>query len=106
MNLPNEIKATFNRNIILGVGNLKVYKDGILYLTFNENDVNIFGNYFTINTTNLFPDNGNYYILFDEGLITSINNESFSVTEPETWAFTVTDGEFDSNDFTDEFLID
>jgi len=106
MNLPNEIKAVFNKNIVLGIGTLRVYKDNILYLTFTESDINIFGNYFTINTTNLFPDNGNYYVLFNEGLITSINGESFSITEPETWAFTVTDGEFDSNDFTDEFLID
>jgi len=106
MNLPNEIKATFNRNISLGVGVLRVFKDGILFLSFTQDDLTVIDNYFTINITNLFPDNGSYYILISEGLITSINNESFSVTEPETWAFTVTAGEFDSSDFSDEFLID
>lgn len=106
MNLPNEIKATFNRNIILGVGNLKVYKDGILFLSFTQDDLTVIDNYFTINITNLFPDNGSYYILFDEGLITSIFGEHYSVSNPDIWKFTILDGEFDSNDFTDEFLID
>ncbi len=106
MNLPNEIRATFNRNISLGVGVLRVFKDGILFLSFTQDDLTVIDNYFTINTTNLFPDNGNYYVLFNEGLITSINGESFSITDPETWAFTVTAGEFDSGDFSNEFLID
>lgn len=106
MNLPNEIRATFNRNISLGVGVLRVFKDGILFLSFTQDDLTVIDNYFTINITNLFPDNGNYYILFDEGLITSIDNESFSVIDTTTWAFTVTAGEFDSSDFSDEFLID
>lgn len=105
MNLPNEIKAVFNKNIVLGIGTLRVYKDNILYITFTESDINIFGNYFTINITNLFPDNGSYYILFDEGLITSIFGEHYSVSNPDIWKFTILDGEFDSNDFNNEFLI-
>jgi len=105
MNLPNEIKATFTRNIILGVGTLRVYKEGILFLTFTQNDITITGNYFTIDISNLFPDNGDYYILFDEGLITSIFGEHYSVSNPDIWKFTILDGEFDSNDFNNEFLI-
>jgi len=106
MNLPNEIRATFNRNIILGVGTLRVYKEGVLFLTFTQNDITITGNYFTIDISNLFPDNGDYYILFDQGLITSIFGEHYSVSNPDIWKFTILDGEFDSNDFSNEFLID
>lgn len=106
MNLPNEIKVTFTKNIVLGVGTLRVYKDSVLFITFTENDITVTDNYFTIDITNLFPDNGSYYVLVDNGLITSIFSESFSITEPETWTFTVMDGEFDSADFTNEFLID
>lgn len=106
MNLPNEIKATFTRNIVLGVGTLRVYKDGILFLTFTQDDLTVTDNYFTIDITNLFPDNGNYYILFNEGLITSIFGEHYSITSADIWKFTIGVGEFDSDDFNNEFLID
>jgi hypothetical protein len=106
MNLPNEIKATFTRNIVLGVGTLRVFKDGVLFITFTQDDLTVTDNYFTIDITNLFSDNGNYYILFDEGLITSIFGEHYSITNPDVWKFTILDGEFDSDDFSNEFLID
>ena len=105
MNLPNEIKATFTRNIVLGVGTLRVFKDGVLFLTFTQDDLTVTDNYFTIDITNLFYDNGNYFILFDEGLITSIFGEDYSITNPDVWKFTILDGEFDSDDFSNEFLI-
>lgn len=101
MNLPNEIKATFNRNIVLGVGTLRVYKNGILFLTFTQNDLTITDNYFTIDTTNLFPDNGYYYILFDEGLVTSVFGENYSLTNSDIWNFTISDG-FYSETYYDE----
>jgi hypothetical protein len=105
MNLPNEIKATFSRNIVLGVGALRVFKDGVLFLTFTQDDLTVTDNYFTIDITNLFSDNGNYYILFDEGLITSIFGEHYSVINADVWRFSILDGEFDSDDFSNEFLI-
>jgi hypothetical protein len=103
MNLPNEIRVTYNRNIVLGIGNVKVYKDGALFLTFTESDVTIVDNYFTIDTTNLIPDNGEYRVEVSQGLIISIFNETFPLF---FWLFSVEDGEFDSNDFNNDFLID
>ena len=103
--LSETLFIQFNKDIVLGIGTLTVYKDDVLFHTFTELDCTIVGSTLTI-TDNLITENGSYYVLISESLITSINSESFSVTEPETWAFTVTDGEFDSNDFTDEFLID
>ena len=105
MNLPNEIKATFNRNIVLGVGTLKVFKDGSLFLTFNQNDIVVTDNYFTIDITNLFPENGNYYILMDEGLITSIFGESFSVLTPDVWSFRVRGGDYSSTHYSSDYFI-
>jgi len=103
--LPTILKATFTKNIVLGIGTLKLYKDGILFHTFTELNTSITDNELWI-YDNLVTANGEYYILISEGLITSIDNESFSIADTTTWAFTVTAGEFDSSDFSDEFLID
>lgn len=105
MSLPNEIKATFNRNIVLGVGTLRVYKEGVLFLTFTQNDLTVTDNYFTIDTTNLFPDNGKYFILFDEGLITSIFGENYSVTNSDVWEFVITDGYYDEEYYDEEYYL-
>jgi len=106
MNFPNEIIGTFNRNITLGVGTLKVYKDNALFLTFDESDLDVEDNVFTIDVTNLFPDNGSYYINFTTGLFTSPFGEVYQgITNTTDWAFTIGDGEFDGTEFNNEFLI-
>jgi hypothetical protein len=105
MNFPNEIKAIFSRDIVLGVGFLRVYKDNVLFLTFTENDISVTDNYFTIDVTNLFPDNGNYFITFTQGLIKSVFNEDIFISDSETWKFTIGDAEYDSEDYNNEYLI-
>jgi len=102
MNLPNEIRVTYNRNIVLGVGTVKVYKDGALFLTFTESDLTIIDNYFTIDTTNLIPDNGEYRVEVSQGLIISIFGETLPFF---FWNFTVEAGEYDGTEYSNEFLI-
>ena len=103
MNLPNEIKATFNRKIVLGVGTVKVYKDGDLFIAFTESDVTVIDNYFTIDITNLIPDNGEYRVEVSQGLIISIFGETLPLF---FWNFTVESGEYDGTEYSNEFLID
>jgi hypothetical protein len=106
MNLPNEIQGTFNRNITLGVGTLKVYKDNALFLTFDESDIDVEDNVFTIDVTNLFPNNGSYYINFTTGLFKSVFGEVYQgISNTTDWAFVIADGEFDNTEFNNEFLI-
>jgi hypothetical protein len=106
MNLPNQIIGTFNRNITLGTGTLKVYKDNALFLTFDESDIEVENNVFTIDVTNLFPNNGNYYINFTNGLFISVFGEVYQgISNTTDWAFTISDGEFDGTEFNNEFLI-
>ena len=106
MNLPNQIIGTFNRNIVLGVGNLRVYKDNALFLTFNQNDVTVNNNVFTIDISNLFPDNGVYYINFDTGLFKSVFGEVYQgITNTTDWAFLVANGEYDNTEYSNEYLI-
>jgi hypothetical protein len=106
MNFPNQISGTFNRNITLGVGNLKVYKDNALFLTFTESSIEVVNNVFTIDIRNLFPDNGDYFITFTEGLFKSGVQVYKGITNPSTWTFSIVDGEYESTEYNNEFLID
>jgi len=107
MNFPNQITGTFNRNITLGVGNLKVYKDNVLFLTFTESDITVNDNQFVIDVTNLFPDNGDYFITFTKGLFISTFGEVYKgISNSTDWTFSIVDGEYDSNDYTNDYLID
>lgn len=107
MNFPNEIKGTFNRNITLGTGFLRVYKNNTLFLTFDENDIEVEDNVFTIDVSNLFPDNGEYYINFTAGLFSStLFGEVYpGIYNTTDWAFTIVDGEYDGTQYNNEFLI-
>ena len=107
MNFPNEIIGTFNRNITLGTGFLKVYKDNALFLTFDENDIEVEDNVFTIDVSNLFPDNGEYYINFTAGLFSStLFGEVYpGIYNTTDWAFTIVDGDYESTEYTNEYLI-
>jgi hypothetical protein len=106
MNFPNEIIGTFNRNITLEIGTLKVYKDDALFLTFTEEDILVEDNVFTIDVTGLFPDNGEYYINFTTGLFVSVFGEVYQgITNTTDWAFIIADGEFDGTEFSNEYLI-
>ena len=104
MNFPNEIIGTFNRNITLGTGNLKVFKDNALFLTFTELNIEVEDNVFTIDVTNLFPNDGNYYINFTTGLFISVFGEVYQgITNTTDWTFTISGiiavGDFNSSDF-------
>lgn len=99
MSFPNQISATFNQPITLGVGTLKVYKDNVLFLTFTQADIVIVGNTFTIDVTNLFPDFGSYFIIISEGLFKGVGCSAFKITNPNDWTFTIGAGEYDSEDY-------
>lgn len=103
MNFPNEIVGTFNRNIALGTGFLKVYKDNALFLTFTEQDIEVENNVFTIDVTNLFPNNGEYYINFTSGLFVSVFGEVYQgISNRTDWAFKIgVNGDFNFLDFND-----
>jgi hypothetical protein len=89
MNFPNEITGLFSRQIVLGTGQLRVYKNNSLFLTFNQSDISISGSSFTIDVTNMFPDYGDYYILFDTGLFKSYDGSDFGLDDPTVWTFSI-----------------
>lgn len=104
MNFPNQISGTFNKPIALGVGTLKVYKGGALFLLFTEADVSVAGNSFSINVTNMFPDNGKYLVMVSAGLFTS-GAESFAGVGSDEWTFTIAPGEYNNTEYSNEYLL-
>jgi hypothetical protein len=102
--LPTTINATFNRIIeFVGTGKLKIFTSlGVLVAEYDT--ATITGDSFEIPLSEIVA-NGDYYILIESGFIRSIFNEIYSLLNTSVWTFSVTDGEFDSDDFNDEFLI-
>jgi hypothetical protein len=100
---PVTLKIRFNRNIVQGIGEMRIYKDGILFETFDQSELTFNDNEIVVN--NPIIANGEYYILITEGLVTSIFGESFSINDITVWNFGVVDGEFDNTEFSTEFLI-
>lgn len=105
MNFPNQISGTFNRAISLGTGFLRVYKDNALFLTFTESDITITDNSFFIDVTNLFPDNGKYFITFTNGLFKSGLQSYKGITDPTFWTFNIIDGEYDVEEYNNSEYI-
>jgi len=105
MDFPNEISGTFNRNITLGTGFLRVYKDNALFLTFTESNIIVVDNAFFIDVTNLFPDNGEYFITFTNGLFKSGIEVYKGITDPTFWTFVITNGEYNNTQYSNEFLL-
>ncbi len=98
------IIGTFNRNVILGSGFLRLFKDAELIETFNITDITITDNEFEISYT--FTDNGAYYINFDTGLFISTFGEIYEgINNTTDWAFTIADGEYSATDYSNEYLI-
>jgi hypothetical protein len=103
--IPTELIGAFNRNITLGVGTLTIYKDNVLFATYNQGDIAVVDNEFTIDILGLLVDNGAYYINFTSGLFTDALGNTIAITNDTDWAFSLVDGEFDGTEFNNEFLI-
>jgi len=97
----------FNKDIILNTGTITLYKEnGDLLHTFTESDFTNSGDNITF--TGLISDYldgfGGYYFLMSEGLVTSIIDEPISITNPLEWAFTYSDGDYDQDDYSEDYL--
>lgn len=107
--LGEEIKATFNSDIIINTGTLSVYDENDdLVVTFTEADINeYYTNGFLIENLLIhITTNGDYYILFDNGLISNTFGIDYEgISNPNVWTFSVIDGQYDSDEYNnDEYL--
>jgi len=93
--IPTTGVAEFNYNISYISGNLKLYDydtDSLL----NSISISITDNYFDFTMPILA--NGNYYFLFDNLVVSEYGNE-ISITDKNTWKFTISDVDFLNTDF-------
>ena len=109
--LGEEIKATFNSDIIINTGTLSVYDENDnLVVTFTEADIDeYYTNGFLIENLLIhITTNGDYYILFDNGLISNTFGIDYEgISNPNVWTFSIVDGMFNSTKFdTTKFLTD
>jgi hypothetical protein len=104
ISIPIVITGTFNRNIALGVGFLKLYKNGVLFSTFDESDITIVGETFTINIPGLITLGGQFYITISPGLFISELNEVYQgISNATDWDFIVSDGYFNQAYFNSTY---
>lgn len=105
MNFPNQITGTFNKPITLGIGTFKVFKDNVLFLTFTQDDIVVSGSSFSIDVTNLFPNNGSYYVNYSSGLFYNGIEIDTGLFNNTTWTWTIGAGEYDNADYNNDYLI-
>lgn len=102
-----EGKCFFTIVPTLNTGSLTVYdaSDDSVVSTFTEGDMSIEDTSLYIPTldADLLP-NGTYYIQFDDGLITALGLTFAGISDKTTWRFTLTDGDYDSSDYSNDYL--
>lgn len=100
MIVGNEIYGYFNYNVEKTTGNIKLFKDGFLYLTFNDDVITVLDNRFSVDVTGQLTEYGLYRVEVSEGLFKCI----FGSNALLTWEFTLAEPDFintdwDNNDF-------
>jgi len=100
------LQGEFNRNVTLGVGTIKLFKDNVLFYTFTQDDITLTDNAFEIDLTGILTANGIYYVNISNGLFTSVFDEVYEgISNNTDWLFAVGDAEYDIDDYNNEYLI-
>lgn len=100
--LPNKIKGIFSRDIFKLTGNVRLFKNGVLINTFDQNQINILGAIFEIDITGIIFENADYSIKVDAGLFTDYSDLNIDLV----WFFKVKDGEYEKTEYdNNEYLI-
>lgn len=101
MRVGNEIYGTFNWEITMNTGTLKVFKDNALYLTFTDEDITVVGGTFSVDVTGMLTENGEYTVQLSEGLFSSFVGDSGLIE----WNFTLGEADFINTDWnTSDFF--
>jgi hypothetical protein len=98
---PTEIKGTYNYNLTQQIGTIELYKGVTLLATFNETDIAIVGNEFSVDISALSITLDTYTVKLSNGLFSTL----VGLTPYFEWQFELSGGEFDNTEFSNEFLI-
>lgn len=104
-----KIIIEFNKNIVINVGQLKIYGEGgYLKATLTQSDFTVSGNIVTSNEflSEYVTEYGKYYITFTEGLFKTIDEQTLSITNVSDFTFNYSVGDWLGSDWSeDDFLI-
>jgi hypothetical protein len=95
MQVGNEIRGSFNHDITLLTGTVKLYKANVLFLTFTQADITVVTNSFSIDVTGMLTGIGEYRVEVSAGLF----KDDISLNKAEQWEFTIAEGEYSNTDY-------
>jgi len=110
--IDQNINAQFNGNIRLNTGTLRLYdaSDDSLIHSFNESEIEIDGGTnidIPTGVLDYITTVGNYYILFDSGLVSNLdlNIDFEGINDKTIWTFEISSGQYDSDEYNNyEYL--
>lgn len=106
-----DAKVNFNIPITLNTGTITIYdaSDNSVVRTFTESDMSIEVSNQLYIADFLVPQllNGNYYVYISAGLVSGLGIDFEGISDTTTWAFSLTDGQFNRLQFNNtQFLVD
>jgi len=104
------LDATFNIDIEIGIGSLKLYdaSDNSLVNTWDETELYLSsGNVLTAAGLTTYTTAGDsYYITFSSGLVLGLGISYTGFLDNTTWSFSVSAGEYDESEYdNDEYVV-
>lgn len=102
---PTTISGTFNQNITLGVGTITLFdSNGTLIQTFNQSEITVINDTFTVTTPLATLSLGSYYFNISNGLF-NFGIETIEITNDTDWTFFIVVPDYDSDDYDpDDYL--
>lgn len=107
--LPDIISMTFNTDVVLGEGTIKIYNSSdVLIHTYTENNLTVLGN--VLSGTGLqtyITVNSDYHVKVSQGIVNYIGVPYDGIDDDTTWVFRVTDGQYNKLQFNNsQFITD
>ena len=101
MTCPDKIECTFNANIVLGEGNINLFKGSSLIGSFSAEDITVSGSHLEVDISCIATGYGTYQIEIEDGLVSSEDGEKFGYF---TWNFDIIANEYDPTEYSNEYL--
>lgn len=108
--IDGTLSITFNLDVNIGTGNIKLYDadTNTLLRTWNESEFFLSDtNILSVGGVSSFLNSmGSYYVTVSDGVVNSLNIDFLGFTNSSTWAFSISDGDYDDADYdNNDYLI-
>jgi hypothetical protein len=108
--IDGTLSITFNLDVNIGTGNIKLYDadTNALLRTWNESEFFLSDtNILSVGGVSSFLNSmGSYYVTVSNGVVNALNIDFLGFTNSSTWAFSISDGDYDDADYDNsDYLI-